>query len=729
MRQAALASSLLCLGTAILLTACGPGRQAAQPDHDPAAVPMPAAGLAALPAPSQLFRSAAATEAEIRRQGAAFDAALAPRHAAVNGTGLDFAPDFAPGAADSSGLAYALYRFDAGTFLGSPTLRSGWGAAPESGTAWVGLGHQASDRWVWHSLPASQRIQLPGGTTPYTAAGGDFLAIVAVTGVANPCTLAYIRLGNEPPLASLDANPASGPLPLMVTFDFSGVDPDGTPALYSLDFGDGGAPHDVTAPGSIQHSYAVMGTYAALLTVSDSEGATATASVQIDAGVVPNAPPTAVLDISAGNALPGDTIDFDASASGDSDGTIAKYEYDPEGDGTYLFNIFFPNGAPQISYIYSQPGTYQPTVRITDDDGAKSTASQSISVSYGTLAAPATLDSTSGSGAYCSIGVAAGKLCVAYQHGGQLAFVRATGPGAGNWFSPQLLDTMGIGCSLAIIAGNPAIAYHGNGDILKYRRSNDTSGAAWASPFTAMSGATQIGVYPALADIGGNPAIVCSDGSALFSGVSWYARSTNSTGTVWGAKRQISAAGQTGLSSSLLALASGAPCAGIMRVSGTDTVELQFAPAADVLGTAWDPPIPLVTANAILGLSGGLRLVNGRPAMAYYDKTAGKVQFVRAKDSAGLEWNAPVEVAATQQGGGFLSMAIVNGLPVIAYLDGGVGLQLRTATTMLGSAWNPPLLIDAAASSGPVYVSLTEFNSRPAVAYVSASTLKFARWN
>ncbi|MDT8448801.1 MAG: PKD domain-containing protein [Wenzhouxiangellaceae bacterium] len=80
---------------------------------------------------------------------------------------------------------------------------------------------------------------------------------------------------NTPPTASFSAS-ASG---LVVDFDASASsDPDGSISSYSWDFGDGAVGSGVNA----SHSYAAAGSYTVTLTVMDNDGATDSASQQID---------------------------------------------------------------------------------------------------------------------------------------------------------------------------------------------------------------------------------------------------------------------------------------------------------------------------------------------------------------------------------------------------------------------------------------------------------------
>ncbi|MHB8604170.1 MAG: PKD domain-containing protein [Thermoplasmatota archaeon] len=89
---------------------------------------------------------------------------------------------------------------------------------------------------------------------------------------------------NQPPTATLSANPTSGVAPLAVTFALGASDTDGVIASWSFDAnGDGtaeaagsGAP-----PASESFTYTQAGTFVAKLTVTDDQGATGSASAVV----------------------------------------------------------------------------------------------------------------------------------------------------------------------------------------------------------------------------------------------------------------------------------------------------------------------------------------------------------------------------------------------------------------------------------------------------------------
>lgn len=70
------------------------------------------------------------------------------------------------------------------------------------------------------------------------------------------------------------------------------------------------------------------------------------------------------------------SVTLTANAS-DADGSIASYQWDVDGDGT------FDASGQEIQHTYQQPGTYRPTVLVIDDDGHRAVAFSEVSI--GTL--------------------------------------------------------------------------------------------------------------------------------------------------------------------------------------------------------------------------------------------------------------------------------------------------------------------------------------------------------
>ena len=173
---------------------------------------------------------------------------------------------------------------------------------------------------------------------------------------------------NLPPTATFSANPTSGHAPLAVSVNGSAsTDSDGTIADYAWDFGDGNTATGATAA----NTYASSGSYTLSLTVTDDGGAsdTVTETINVD---VENVAPTASFTTSTTSGEAPVTVEVDASASTDSDGTIADYAWD-FGDGNTA------TGAT-ATHTYASSGTYTLMLTVTDDDGATTSATETIEV-------------------------------------------------------------------------------------------------------------------------------------------------------------------------------------------------------------------------------------------------------------------------------------------------------------------------------------------------------------
>jgi glucose/arabinose dehydrogenase/PKD repeat protein len=127
--------------------------------------------------------------------------------------------------------------------------------------------------------------------------------------------------GNQPPLASAQANQLSGAVPLSVTFDGTeSSDPDGDPISYGWDL-DGDGQYDDSTAATPSRTYTQPGSYTIGLKVTDSNGASAIATVTIAAG---NSAPHAVIDTPASSLTwkVGDPIHFTGHATDAQDGVL-----------------------------------------------------------------------------------------------------------------------------------------------------------------------------------------------------------------------------------------------------------------------------------------------------------------------------------------------------------------------------------------------------------------------
>lgn len=172
---------------------------------------------------------------------------------------------------------------------------------------------------------------------------------------------------NQPPTATIVASKTQAIVDESITFDAtSSKDPDGSIVQYTWTFGDGNS----SSQSVVEHAFTSTGTYTVTLTVTDNEGATASATRQITISS-DNQAPTAVIQTSKIQAQIGEEITFDGSNSTD-DGTIVSFVWS-FGDGASSDQAI-------ANHAYSQAGSYNVTLRVTDDEGATGQASVPITI-------------------------------------------------------------------------------------------------------------------------------------------------------------------------------------------------------------------------------------------------------------------------------------------------------------------------------------------------------------
>ena len=216
----------------------------------------------------------------------------------------------------------------------------------------------ATPRCLWDGLAAY--------STPFLASdvSGDYFH-PSVAGQAKLAAVSW-SVGyswlpqNQVPIASF-TDSCTG---LACTFTSTSTD-DG-PLTQVWDFGDGTGSGEAVA----LHPYPAGGPYTVRLTVTDEHGATATAERSITVIAPVNIPPTAA---------------FTSSCSGLAC-TFTNTSSDTDGTMTHAWAFGDSTGSSVVSpaHTYATAGTYTVTLTVTDDDLARSTASQAV-----TVAAPA----------------------------------------------------------------------------------------------------------------------------------------------------------------------------------------------------------------------------------------------------------------------------------------------------------------------------------------------------
>jgi YD repeat-containing protein len=179
-----------------------------------------------------------------------------------------------------------------------------------------------------------------------------------------------MNVTNRPPVASFTSAPASPSSGDTVTFTSTASDVDGTIASQAWDLDNDGLYDDGTA-ATASTSFSKPGVYTVGLKVTDDNGDSATTTKQV---TVANRAPTAAFGASPTSAPTGASIAFTSSSS-DVDGTIASQAWDLDNDGAYD-----DASGGTTSKTFSKAGTYTVGLKVTDDSGASTTVSHTVTI-------------------------------------------------------------------------------------------------------------------------------------------------------------------------------------------------------------------------------------------------------------------------------------------------------------------------------------------------------------
>ena len=265
---------------------------------------------------------------------------------------------------------------------GTDTLQAVIEASPLTGTAPLTVNFSAASstgtvsQYLWDfgdgSVASTSTIN-----HEYTAAG-TFTAQLTVTdesGSSNTASVDITLTASEvtptPPTAVISSSSAAGPAPLSVSFNGSGSTAESTTTItdYSWSFGDGNSAVGATAT----HSFTSPGAYNTELTVTASNGIASSVTTPVVVTTAPtNAPPTAAIDADPGSGAAPLSVNFDGSASSDSDGSIASY--------TWYFGDGNSGTGKTITHTYTTEAAFTAVLQVTDDMGATGTSSTAIIV-------------------------------------------------------------------------------------------------------------------------------------------------------------------------------------------------------------------------------------------------------------------------------------------------------------------------------------------------------------
>jgi len=217
------------------------------------------------------------------------------------------------------------------------------------------------------------------------ATAGVFTAILTVTDPQGKSDTdqVVVNVDDTAPVAAASATPTTARVQQRVRFDATASADAETPddgLTFLWDFKDG-----KTGTGlAPNHTYSAAGTYPVLLTVTDPQGVSATATLTI---TVTNTAPTASGAITPSAPHLGDSVTFDATASTDTE-TPGDLAYDWDfGDGS-------AHAATTVAtHTYTATGAKTVKLKVTDPQGLTSTKTFDLAVAPN--GAPTAVASTS----------------------------------------------------------------------------------------------------------------------------------------------------------------------------------------------------------------------------------------------------------------------------------------------------------------------------------------------
>ncbi|MCC7479517.1 PKD domain-containing protein [bacterium] len=384
MSKCRLSLTLSAVGLCLMLAACAAAPDSSRLSDAKDAAPQvnaDSAGLPSLPSPDQLSarNTAMGPGPFLRSEGNDFLPLEAHSNLQESGSGSsgEFSPAYTPGG-PLSGLAYGVYLLDTTGYTGPNFYVLDWDTAPADGSAFMAIANFDLNRWEWFAVPANNIVS-PGAVAfddRYRDANGSTFLALALTG-SLPASLDYVRLGdNLPPIPALNASPDSGSTADSFTLDASAsFDQDGEVANYSF-FANNQTFDNGIDPVLENVSFSEAGDQFCVVTVTDDDGQQEQANVTIPVALGP----LAVLGVSKSRMDVTETINFDASGSEAGEGAvITKYEFDPEGDGSFM-----DNGADATleNFSYSLAGYFNATLRITNDSNQTGTTVMPIRVDW-----------------------------------------------------------------------------------------------------------------------------------------------------------------------------------------------------------------------------------------------------------------------------------------------------------------------------------------------------------
>ncbi len=524
---------------------------------------------------------------------------------------------------------------------------------------------------------------------------------------------------NQGPTLDMQVSPLEGPAPLAVHIDLSGSsDPDGSIVKYEIDARWDGEYELITTEGGVlDYVFLDAGSYYIYSRVTDNLGSRATNIKQVVVTDDSNLAPVADLqaDVTSGD-FPLE-VNFDASASFDTDGTIETYIWDFYGDGSEDLKTT----EPFTSFTYNNEGLTTATVTVVDNDQVPSAAdSADIQVNGGWLVSQVKNSAYLGTDTrivpVVDEGPTVKPLVVWLGTGNQLGDLYCSlgdENGANFGSASSIVGDCSGEFDLLTIGGHAALAYDASGiDGLYFMRAEDVGGTQWAAPVAIDTSDFFIAGFGVSLDfVDGFPAVAYNP----INSATLYRRATDALGDTW-ADATLMQLDQSTVRPQLIGdLAR--PVVVSQEFNSVDGLDSLLAyPASDALGGSFDSPTDL-------GHNQGLHFsTTGAGDRAFVAHSNFNLLYSsRSADDEATAWEEPVLVASPPGVPiGEISMSTIAGKPAVAFELNPGQLWYSEATDSSGAQWEEP----ACAWGGtPILgIHLASWNNRPAISFATGSS-------
>ena len=163
------------------------------------------------------------------------------------------------------------------------------------------------------------------------------------------------------------------------------------------------------------------------------------------------------------------------------------------------------------------------------------------------------------------------------------------------------------------------------------------------------------------------------------------------------------------------------------HIQQLNSATVWYQRAADANGADWSGAGSIAEGFVGNGYGGGecsMAVINGNPAVCFYDKNGQDLRFIRASDADGSSWGGEQILDETSQAGIHCSLAEAGGRAfIVYYTESANQLMAIHAANAEASSWLAPELIAELPAS---YLDAAEISGKPAATYIAGNTAQYA---